>query len=71
MAEHSVVLYEPAPRFGHVAAAIERKLYVWGGLRRDTPKLHDAGPRGPSKTAFVNVVDVLDIQVNLYFTSLH
>ena len=59
MAE-GVVCYEPAPRFGHIAAAVEGKLVLWGGIRRDGPKVHD----GPTKTAFTSVVDVLDVQVN-------
>ena len=56
-----VVWYEPAARYGHVAAAIEGKLYVWGGLRRDFSAVHD----GPEKTAITSVVDVLDLQVHL------
>ena len=58
MAE-GVVCYEPAPRYGHVAAAVEGKLMLWGGLKRDGPFVHD----GPTKTAFTSVVDVLDTQV--------
>ena len=58
MAE-SVFWYEPAPRCAHVAAAVEGKLYVWGGMRRDLPEVHD----GPQKTAITSVVDVLDLQV--------
>ena len=58
MAE-GVVCYEPAPRYAHVAAAVENKLYVWGGTRRDFLFDHD----GPQKTAFTSVVDVLDLQV--------
>ena len=50
---------EPPPRYGHVAAAVENKLYAWGGCRIDLPKLHD----GPAKTAITSVVDVLDLQV--------
>ena len=49
--------------FGHVAATVDRKLYLWGGLRADTPKHHDS----PAKTKFTSVVNVLDIEV----TSLH
>ena len=63
-----VVCYEPAPRHGHVAAAVEGKFYVWGGIRRDWPEVHD----GPTRTAFTSVVDVLDIQVkviNTFFCS--
>jgi len=55
----SGILSEPAARFGHVAAAVNGKLYLWGGLRRDLPKIHD----GPSKTKLTSVVDVLDPQV--------
>ena len=58
MAE-GVVCYEPAPRYGHVAAAVENKFYVWGGFRRDLPDIHD----GPAKVAITSVVDVLDPQV--------
>ena len=53
--------YEPAARYGHVAAAVEDKLYVWGGWRRDSPVVHD----GPAKTALISVVDVLDLEVIL------
>ena len=58
MAER-VLWYEPAPRRGHVAAAVEGKLYVWGGMRRDWPAVHD----GPYKTPITSVVDILDPQV--------
>ena len=51
--------YEPAPRYAHVAATVEGRLYVWGGMRRDWPLVHD----GPQKTAITSVVDVLDPQV--------
>ena len=56
-----VVFYEPPPRYGHVAGAVENKLYVWGGMRRDSPSVHD----GPSKRALTSVVDVLDLQVKM------
>ena len=59
MAEGVPFWYEPAHRRAHVAAAVEGKLYVWGGLRRDSPALHD----GLEKTAITSVVDVLDPQV--------
>ena len=50
--------YEPAPRWGHLAAAVKQKLYLWGGMRRD---VHDR----PAKTAVASVVDVLDLQVKM------
>ena len=55
------VVYEPAPRWGHVAAAVDGKLYLWGGTRRDLPAIHN----DPQKTAITSVVDVLDPQVRL------
>ena len=57
-----VVCYEPPPRYAHVAAAVEDKLYVWGGTKRDWPFVHD----GPAKTAITSVVDVLDLQVRQF-----
>ena len=55
----SVALYNPPARCGHVAVPVEDKLYVWGGLTRDLPEIHD----GPAKTDFTSVLDVLDLQV--------
>ena len=51
---------EPAARWGHLAAAVEHNLYLWGGWRRDIPAVHD----GPTKTSHTSVVDILDLQVN-------
>ena len=51
--------YEPAPRRGHLAAAVEQKLYLWEGLRKELPAVHD----GPEKATLTSVVDVLDLQV--------
>ena len=51
--------YEPAARFGHVAAAIDEKLYVWGGFKKDMPEVHGG----------TCVVDILDLQV--YITTPH
>ena len=59
MAE-GVVCYEPAPRYAHVAAAVDGKLYVWGGVRRDSPALDDL-----EKTTITSVVDVLDPKVRI------
>ena len=61
MTEGHLTGYEPAPRWAHVAAAVDDKLYVWGGLRRYLSFVHD----GPAKTDITSVVDVLDPQVNL------
>ena len=63
MAE-GVLWYKPVPRWGHVAAAVEGKLYVWGGLRRDLPAVHD----GLTKIAVTSVVDILDPQVIIIIT---
>lgn len=53
------VCYEPVARYGHIAAAVDGKLYVWGGRGREWPLIHD----GPAKTALTSVVEVLDLQV--------
>ena len=49
----------PAARRGHVAAAVEDKVYVWGGLLGYTGVSHD----GPDKTDIIVKVDVLDLKV--------
>ena len=54
------IKYEPAPvRYGHVAAAVEDKVYVWGGRsgRRDVS--HD----GPDKIDIILKVDILNVKV--------
>ena len=50
--------YEPAVRCGHVAAAVEDKVYVWGG-RIAARVSHD----GPDKTGFILIVHILDVKV--------
>ena len=45
--------------YGHVAAAVDGKLYLWGGVRKGAPKVHD----GFAKTAYTSMVDVLDLRV--------
>ena len=51
--------YEPAARRGHVAAAVENKVYVWGG--RDGDVSHD----GPDKADIILKVDILDVKVRI------
>ena len=51
--------YEPAARWGHVAAAVQDKVYVWGGRSGYTVVSHD----GPDKTAIILTVDILDMKV--------
>ena len=57
--------YEPIVRWdrlcwGHVAAAVEDKVYVWGGCRNIFPPVsHD----GPDKTDIILKVDILDVKV--------
>ena len=48
--------YEPAERSGHVSAAVEDKVYVWGGY-------NDVSHDGPDKTAIILTVDILDVKV--------
>ena len=52
-------MYEPAARRGHVAAAVEDKVYVWGGRSGYTQVSHD----GPDKTEIILKVDILDVKV--------
>ena len=48
--------YEPAARLGHVVAAVEDKVYVWGGHSgRRTEVSHD----GPDKTNIILTVDTV------------
>ena len=52
--------YEPTARCAHVAAAVENKVYVWGGLfGRQKDISHD----GPDKTEVILKVDILDVKV--------
>ena len=51
--------YEPAARWGHVVAAVEDKVYVWGGLSERSFVSHD----GPDKTNIILDVDILDVKV--------
>ena len=57
--ESNPLPYMPAGRYSHVAATIDSMLYVWGGWRKDTPKVHS----GVEKIAITSTVDVLDLQV--------
>ena len=50
--------YAPAARYGHVAAAVEDKVYVWGGS-----SVSDVSHDGPDKTDFILTVDILDVKV--------
>ena len=55
--------YEPAARLGHVAAAVEDKVYVWGGrtLIGHTEVSHN----GLDKTDIILKVDILDVKVRI------
>ena len=50
---------EPAARWGHVAAAVQDKVYVWGGSIGYNEFSHD----GPDKTDIILTVDILDVKV--------
>ena len=54
----------PVARYSHVAVDIDSKLYVWGGWRKDTPRIHS----GEKKTDLTSIVDVLDLQVAIIKT---
>ena len=51
--------YEPAARQGHVATAVEDKVYVWGGRIGYWEVSHD----GPDKANIIFKVDILDVKV--------
>ena len=55
---------EPSGRYGHVAAGVEGKVYVWGGRRRYDKLSHD----GPDKAKLIFSVDILDVKVSQGFT---
>ena len=55
---------EPSGRYGHVAAGVEGKVYVWGGRRRYDKLSHD----GPDKAELIFSVDILDVKVSQGFT---
>ena len=58
--------YIPVARHGHVAAAVENKVYVWGGRTRSvlTTVPHD----GPDKADIILNVDILDVKVSRVFS---
>ena len=52
---------EPSASYGHVAAGVEGKVYVWGGRRGIFKKVsHD----GPDKAEIIFSVDILDVKVS-------
>ena len=51
---------EPSARWGHVAAGVEGKVYVWGGRRGYQDISHD----GPDKAKIIFSVDILDVKVS-------
>ena len=52
---------EASARFGHVAAGVEGKVYVWSGRRAGVRQVsHD----GPDKTEIMFSVDILDVKVS-------
>ena len=52
---------EPSASYGHVAAGVEGKVYVWGGRRGYDKVSHD----GPDKAEIIFSVDILDVKVSL------
>ena len=56
-----LLMDEPAARLGHVAAAVENKVYVWGGLIGRPEVSHD----GPDKTDIILQVDILNVKVRV------
>ena len=50
--------YKPTPRSGHKTVVIGGKLYMWAGLVKGLPLVHDS----PEKKAFVSSVDVFHLE---------
>lgn len=48
--------YQPTPRWGHSAATINGKLYIWGGCMENLPKVHSSA----EKTQLLSIVEVFD-----------
>ena len=55
---------EPSARWGHVAAGVEGKVYVWGGRRGYQEVSHD----GKNKDEIIFSVDILDVKVSQALT---
>lgn len=49
--------YEPSSCVGHTPVLVNDKLYLWGGLVKGLPRVHD----GPEKRRFLSSVDVFEI----------
>ena len=50
--------YEPTPRYGHKTVVIGGNLYMWAGLVRGLPRVHDS----PEKRAVISSVDVFHLE---------
>ena len=54
--DYVIKSYQPIPRWGHSAAAINGKLYIWGGCMHNLPKVHSSS----EKTQLLSIIDVFD-----------
>ena len=54
--------------WGHVAAGVEDKVYVWGGYRRDM--YNELSHDGPEKAEIIFSVDILDVKVSRWGSCL-
>ena len=60
--EEQPLNYQPTPRWGHSAASINGKLYIWGGCMENLPKVHSS----TEKTQMLSAVEVFDPQTLLW-----
>ena len=59
---------EPSARYGHVAAGVQGKVYVWGGRRAEVRQVsHD----GLYKAEIISSVDILDVKVSLLLRAIN
>ena len=54
--------HRPLPRWGHSVAAIDGKLYLWGGCQESLPKCHSS----PEKEKFLSRVEVFNPQTSFW-----
>ena len=58
---HELAMAEPSARYGHVAAGVQGKVYVWGGCRAEVRQVsHD----GLYKAEIISSVDILDVKAS-------
>ena len=63
-----LVMAEPSARYGHVAAGVQGKVYVWGGRRAE---VHQVSHDGLYKAEIISSVDILDVKASLLLRAIN